>query len=168
MTSDPLAEQIVEDLLFATGRALREDHKDVGKLFQVPQIMETVNGKRIVNSEDDVRDVFAGVRKYFAANKVTDVVRTVISAEFLTPELVGSSHVSQLMREGGEPFRTPYPVYTVTRWFEGAWRISASVIAIVDCADHVSALTDPIRPISDHGLLQTLTRNGGSEGRPRL
>lgn len=167
MSPNLRAEEIVEDLLYETGRALSGEIHEIGDLFEVPQIMETPEGKRLVETEDDARRVLAGVRAYFEESGVTDIVRTVISAEFLSPDLIGSSHVTQLLREGGEPFRAPYPVYTITRRSQGLWRVSASIIAIMDCAKHVAALTGPIRPVSDHGLLQALSRNGGSEGRPR-
>ncbi len=141
MTSDLLAEEIAEDLLYKTGKALLDGSiDDVGRYFEVPQIMETLAGKRLVETEDDIRQVLARMLDYFAAHGITDVVRAVISSEFLSPDLIGSTHVSQLMRIDGTPFRAPYPTYSVIRKSQGRWRISSSIYAIVDSPDHIAAL----------------------------
>ena len=152
MTSDLLAEDIAEDLLYRTGKALRGGRfEDVGELFEVPQVMETLAGKRLIETEEDVRQVFASVRDYWAANGITDVARTVISSEFLADDLIGSTHVSQMMRADGSPFRSPYPSYFVLRRSDGRWRISSSIHAIVDNPEHVAALSGNLTVIEEKG-----------------
>ncbi len=152
MTSELLAEDIAEDLLYNTGKALKGGRlDDVGAFFEVPQIMETLAGKRLVETEDDVRQVLSSVRNYLKANGITDVVRTVISSEFLAEDMIGSTLVSQLMRADGSPFRSPYPSYSVLRRSNGRWRFSSSIHAIVDNPEHTAALCGNLTSIKGKG-----------------
>ncbi len=144
------AEDIAEDLLCATGKALSNGDLDgIGSYFEVPQVMETLAGKRLVETEEDVRQVFEAIIGYFEENGITDVVRTVISSEFLSENVIGSTHVSQLMRSDGSPYHAPYPSYSVLRKTEGKWRISSSIYAIVDNPEHVAALAGNVRKIPE-------------------
>ncbi len=150
MSSDLTAEDIAEELLYRTSRSLTSDDlTSVADCFILPQYIETQLGSRLIETEDAVRQVFSSVRKYFVENDVTDIVRTVISAEFLSPDTVGSTHVSRLMRGDGGLFRAPYPVYSIIRRVDGDWKIASSSYAILDAPEHNKALNPelPQNPI---------------------
>lgn len=140
--SDGHAEDIAEDLLYRTGLAhTTGDMKAAAECFELPQLMETSSGRMLIETEDEVIRVFKNVRRYLAENDVSDIVRTVVSAEFLDPNLIGSTHVSRLMKSDGTLFRAPYPTYSILRRTGGEWRIVSSTYAILDAPEHNSALS---------------------------
>lgn len=136
------AEGIADDLLYRTGRALvLGDVENVHDCFVLPQVMETLEGARLVREPEDVRRVFEGVRAYFAENNVTDIVRTIVEATFLEPGVIESVHASRLMQPDGQVFRNPYPVYSrLDLCDDGVWRIALSNYAISDSREHSEAL----------------------------
>lgn len=141
MSSDLTAEDIVEELLYRTSKALKsDDSKGVETCFVIPQYMETLLGSRLIESEEALLQVFASVRKYFKENCVTDVVRTVVSAEFLDADTVGATHVSRLIQRDGELFRSPYPVYSIIRRVDSGWKVASTSYAILDAPEHNKAL----------------------------
>lgn len=164
MKNDLRAEDIAEDLLYITGQALfGRATQAVEACFDIPQMLETQSGKRLIESAEDIRKVFEDVRAYFSRNGITDIVRTVVSAEFLAPTMIGATHVSQLMLPDGTPFRAPYPTYSILRLNCGKWRIASSIYAIIDCPEHASALSGTERMIEGGQL----NPNEGNEERPR-
>lgn len=142
MDSDLTAEGIAEDLLYRTGNTLFAT--DIGKIadcFIVPQYMETLLGSRLIESKEAVEQVILSVRQYLVENGVVDPVRTVVSAEFLDSDTVGSTHVSRLMRADGELFRAPYPVYSIIRRVgQDDWKIASTSYVILDAPEHNRAL----------------------------
>ena len=141
MDKERIADEIADDLLYRTGRAITSgDLEWADGCFQLPQFMETVDGSQLIETEEGVRQVIRNVRAYYAANGVTDVVRTVISAEFVDPNTIGSTHVARLMKAGGKAFRAPYPVYSIIRKIGDDWKIVSTSYAILDAPDHNRAL----------------------------
>ncbi|MEO9823691.1 MAG: hypothetical protein ABJF50_04635 [Paracoccaceae bacterium] len=141
MDSDLTAEDIAEELLYRTGNTLVAN--DIGKIadcFIVPQYMETLLGSRLIESKEAVEQVIISIRQYLTDNDLVDPVRTVVSAEFLDGDTVGSTHVSRLIRTDGELFRAPYPVYSIIRRVGDDWKIASSSYAILDAPDHNRAL----------------------------
>lgn len=136
-----LAEEIADDLLYRTGQAMSSGNGDqFSECFSVPHMMETPEGARVLASEDAIRSVYDCVRSYYDLNGVTEVVRTVLSAEFLGPDLVGAMYVTRLIQEGQTPFRNPYPMYSILRRLDGAWRVTTCSYAILDSPEHNRAL----------------------------
>ena len=108
-----VAEDIAEDLLYRTGRALIDGKLEgVEDCFFLPQSMETTEGARIVRTPDDVRGVFEEVRSYFAESGVVNIVRTVVEAKFVSEQKIESVHVSRLWRYNKDLSETTYPVYS--------------------------------------------------------
>lgn len=141
MTQDRLADEIAEDLLYRTGKAMSADVFDwVCECFDLPQIVETLDGKSLIETEDDLLRIFRNLRQYYAKHNVTDVARTVVTAEFIDAETIGMTHAAQLMRPGGEVFRAPYPVYSILRKFGEVWKIAGCSYAILDAPEHNRAL----------------------------
>lgn len=141
MRRDLLAEDIAEELLYRTGQALAgRNENGATACFAIPFLIDTAYGQRLIETEDAVREIYAHVRTYLAENDVTDVVRTVHSAEFLAPDIIGTIHVSQLMKSDGTAFRRPYPVYSVLHKSGRVWRIASSTYAILDAPEHNAVL----------------------------
>ena len=135
------AEDIAEELLHRTGRVYAsKDASLAAGCFLLPQTIETSAGKCLLETEDNVRQVFENVMDYYAKNDVTEIVRTVVKAEFLDDNTVGATHVSRLMLSDGSCFRKPYPTYSILRKTQGGWKLSSSAYAILDSDAHNDAL----------------------------
>ena len=118
MSSDVTADDIAEELLYRTGNTLvAEDLGQVAQCFFVPQYIDTLLGSRLIETYESVVEALESVRQYYRKNGVVDVVRTVVTAEFLDADTIGSTHVSRLIRSEGELFRAPYPAYSILRRF---------------------------------------------------
>ena len=141
MPDHGLAEDIAEEILYRTGRAMKDGDFDAFfECFEIPQIMETLDGAKLVTTRDGMRDTFFHVYRYYQDNGVVDLVRTVVNARFLDEETIGSTHVSRLLKANGEPFRNPYPVYSVVKRIGGQWKVVSNSSAILDAPDHNRAL----------------------------
>lgn len=142
MSQDCAAEEIADELLFKTGKALISgDFDSFRGCFGLPHLIETEGGRRLLKTEDDLREVFEDVRRYYEADGITDVARTVVEARFLNADTIGSTHVTRLLKPDGPILRNPFPVYSVIRRHGHLdWRIMTSVYAILDCPAHNAAL----------------------------
>lgn len=94
MTEFNTAEDIAEEILYLTGKAILEHDDDVFiSCVALPLLMETVNGQRVFISEDEVRHCLLGVRQHMKECDLVDFARTVVSAKFLDANTIGSTHV---------------------------------------------------------------------------
>lgn len=141
MPDHGMAEEIAEELLYQTGRAMKAGDFDAFfEHFEIPQVLETVDGDMLITTVAGMCDVFDRVRQYYEDNDVRDVVRTVVSARFLDEESLGSTYVTRLLKSGGEPFRNPFPAYSVIKYLNGKWKIVSNSAAILDAPSHNRAL----------------------------
>jgi len=135
------AEEIADYLLHRTGRGLMTGEFDVfAACFELPQVLETTEGTRLVKDRDDLRRIFDSMRQFFREREVTDLVRSVVSSRFQGPNKVESIHVSRLLKAGGETYRAPYPVYSVLQRRPDGWKITFSHYVILDSRTHNGAL----------------------------
>lgn len=136
------ADEVANELLFRTGKMLETGEAYwIRDCFYFPQTVETFVGKRMLFSDECVIEVFTSIRQLYERENVTDIARTVISAERLAPDLIGSVHVAKLLREDGQPYRAPYPVYSLIRKINRRWKITSTLYAILDSYDHNKCLS---------------------------
>jgi len=142
MSQDCAAEEIADELLFKTGKALMSaDFEKFSTCFGFPHIIETEEARRVLQGKDDLRTVFEDVVRYYADKGVVDLARTVVEARFLNADTIGSTHVTRLLQAKGTVLRKPFPVYSIIRRHGHLdWRIMSSVYAILDCSEHNAAL----------------------------
>lgn len=139
---DLIAEEIAEELLYRTGRALLEGVLEgVEDRFTLPHSLETTEGARIVRTPDDIHGIFREVRAYFAETGVVNMVRTVVEAKFISEAEIEAVHVSRIWRRGEEQPGSTYPVFCGLKLCDdGKWRIANSNYAITDSRRFCSAL----------------------------
>lgn len=130
---DSTAEEIADDLLYRTGQGLkRNDFQMMRRCFDIPNMIETTQGKRMIKTEQEFFKTFEDMRNYYKANCVVDVARIIISSEFLDSQTIGSTHASRLILQDGTLFLKPYPVYSIIKFLHGNWKIVSSIYAILD------------------------------------
>lgn len=142
MSQDCAAEEIADELLFKTGKALiTRDFDGFRPCFGLPHLIETEAGRRILKTTEDLRRAFDDVVRYYAEERVADLARTVVEARFLDADTIGSTHVTRLMQADGRSLRNPFPVYSIIRRHGHLdWKIMSGVYAILDCPRHNAAL----------------------------
>ena len=141
MSQDVAAEDVLEDILYRTGRGVLENNDAIFlSSIALPLLQETVDGQRVFTSEAEVCAMLAGVRAYMTENGYVDLARTVVSAEFLDDKTISGTHVSLLMDKDGNSTRPPYPVHSMVRLTGSEWRLTSSIYAILDAPEHNTAL----------------------------
>lgn len=141
MTQDIAAESVAEEILYLTGKAIMENDDDIFiACVALPLLMETINGQRVLVSNDEIRQSLTGVRQYMKENDFVDLVRTVVSAEFLDTNTIGSTHVCKMIHREKRAIRSPFPVYSVFRRYGTSWKLTSCIYAILDSPEHNSAL----------------------------
>jgi len=141
MTKDAAAEAIADELLYLTGKAIKERDDDMFLYcMSLPLMMETSSGKKLITTKQEVRDILAGVRDYMANHAYVDMVRTVISARFIDADTIESTHVSLMIGKDGTRNRAPYPAHTIIKRFGDTWKMVSTLYAILDSDEHNNVL----------------------------
>lgn len=126
------ARDISNALLSRSGQALKSgDFEQFASCFAFPHEIETFAGSNLLETEEDLHQLFNAVRHKHVAMSVTDMVRHCISAEFHDDETVKATHETRLMN-GRFLVQDPYPCFSVIRFLDGAWRVASSCYAIPD------------------------------------
>lgn len=143
MSQDCAAEEIADELLFLTGKALMTgDFDRFSTCFGLPLMMETSEGHSVIRTLEALHQRFDALRDYYHRHQVSDLVRTVVEARFIDADTIGSTHVARVIVNGGTMPRNPYPVYSVIRRHGHLdWRIMSSIYAILDCPEHNAVLS---------------------------
>ena len=134
------AREISEDLLCRTGQALMNgDFAQFMQCFALPQEMDTLDGRRMISSEQGMQEMFDGVRAYFSEKGVTELARVCVEASFLSPDTIATTHKSRLLN-GVTLIQDPYPAYAIVKQMGAQWKITFSQYAILDEPEHNQAL----------------------------
>lgn len=97
-TMSLIARGITEDILTRTANAmLAGDFDALNACFNLPFTVETYDKKIRVRTVEDHRAIFKTMVDGYAMRGVTDIVRDCEAAEFITPTLIRSLHVSHVM-----------------------------------------------------------------------
>ncbi|MEM9971467.1 MAG: hypothetical protein AAF762_10265 [Pseudomonadota bacterium] len=130
--SDPAAEEIADELLYLTGKALATECFEFFRPhFDLPQIIETLSGDRLIASERDLRMLFDDVCAEYRKKGVVNVVRSIVSSQFIDADTIGSTHVSHTIDRNGEAIGTPYPTYSILRRKSDGWKIVRSMVVLL-------------------------------------
>ncbi len=134
------AREIAEDLLDRSGRGLTEGDFDLfERCFALPNEMETFEGRRVIETREEMRAVFDDVRAYYDRIGRTRVDRFIVDAEFRNSTCIVSTHQSHVYA-GEDLAQQPFDVLSVIELQDGVWRIRHSEYAITDSKDHSNAL----------------------------
>lgn len=145
----PTAREIAEDLLDRSGRGLTRGDFDLFQgCFALPKEMETFNGRRVIETKEEMETVFDDVRAYYRNIGMTRVDRHIVDAEFRNQTCIVSTHRS-LVYGGDDLIQQPFDVLSVIELQDGVWRIRHSEYAITDSTDHNNALVGPDAKLVD-------------------
>ena len=137
---DAEARLIAEDLLERTADALISgDFEAFHPCFVLPQIIDTSAGQVELRTLKDLRRTFDGVRGYHHRLSVTDIVRRCISADFVDPDTVMSTHSARLL-SGSFLVNEAVPVLSRLQRTPEGWKIAATQYAVAEDEGMLAAL----------------------------
>jgi hypothetical protein len=124
------AVDIAEAILNVTGDALMSGDFDAfAAVFHVPQTMATMAGPIHMETLDDMRRAFDDMHAHFKAVGVTEMVRSIVAAEYKSPTRIESTHVSDILHNG-KRIGDPYPVYSILERIDGDWKVAGGEYAL--------------------------------------
>lgn len=123
------ARAIVEAMLKRTSDAILDnDFGTMNACFALPFTVETAEEKLTVTTEDEHRAMFDRLVEGYRTKNVTEIIRVCEVAEFVTPLVIRSLHISHLMA-GNLRVDEPMPTLATTQLIDGAWRITSAQYA---------------------------------------
>ena len=141
------AREVSEYLLQQTGTAFSQNDEDAFiQHFSLPNEIETFEGRKKINTPEDLRKVFRAVKAHYDKTGVTDVVRHCVEAAFIDETTVVATHETRLIC-GAMITRAPFPVLSVLKFNGTAWQIESSKYAIEDHHAHNKALMSAGTPV---------------------
>ena len=131
--------EAAEFLLDVTGEAQRSgDFEAYAMRFALPNVVVSPQGSQTLGTRADLRRVFDGVRTVMADKGDAEMVRSVISAQFIgTTELL-ANHISCWMVDGVR-IAAPYTCSGTAQLIHGRWQIVRSSY-LVKTIPHLAAV----------------------------
>lgn len=134
------AREVAEDLLRRTGDSLLAgDFEEFACHFRLPALIETFEGKSILETENDLRTVFCGAHEYYARHNLEDLYRNCVEANYRDDDTIESTHETRLISHG-VLIIPPFPVFSILRRFDRAWKIVQSSYAVSQADEFHNAL----------------------------
>ena len=130
LESERAAFLISEELLERTGKALLSRDFDAFHLnFTMPTLVETFEGRRIIDTVEKLRDAFDGACDHYGAHRATDLVRNVLAAEFQDDVTIRSTHECRVLA-GDVLSQAPFAVYSQIVVQDGRWKVAESIYVV--------------------------------------
>ncbi len=135
------AHDIAEDLLDRTGRAMDNgDFEAFESCFSRPVVMDTLEEKLLLQTREDVRRTFDAVRRFRAQNGVIKALRENVSAEFVDPQTIATTHVTRMLTAQNAILGQPYIAHSLLRNVNGTWQFNFCQYAVDDLPQLNAAL----------------------------
>lgn len=124
------AREISEMLLEETRAALMADHFEAfAECIHLPHFIASSDDKRVLETLQDLRDIFKKVIQDYVSKRITELVRFCDVAEYRSPTRIEATHTTHLM-SGNQRIGDPFPVFSVLEFIDGRWKISSSQYAV--------------------------------------
>ena len=135
------AQDVSEHLLARTGEAmLAGDFDSFAKCFSLPYEIETLDGKRSIETRASLRLTFDSVHAHLVKQQVTIMARHCVSACFRGPNEVAATHETRLISRD-ILVQEPFPAFSILRkQADDAWRITHTSYVILDSTNLNAAL----------------------------
>lgn len=143
------AMDLAQIFLDQTGHAMETGNFDqLAACFAFPQEIDTFDGRRLISTPQELKEIFDSVRRHYQSLGATSVVRHVVQAEFEDPDTLIATHETRVLNHD-QLVQTPFPVFSVAKRTEDGWKITMSQYAIVDAPAHNAALSGHKPPQAD-------------------
>ncbi len=118
---------IMERGLAETGTALmRDDFDGFAAWIGLPYTVISAGDTVVCTSQDDLRQLFAQAREYYAVRDVAQLVRVVRVAAFTSPDHLRCTYETNLLSPRNQLVGAPHLCLTDLRRAEGRWQVMRS------------------------------------------
>ncbi len=130
---DAAAEEIYQMHLDLLSTALiKNDFETFSGRIGLPHQITTETDMIRISTSEEMRDLFESFASMYSNSGLTDFVRTVKEAKFITPDEIIGTHISHQMRNG-QRVLPPYPNrIRLVRGDDGVWRETHCANAILN------------------------------------
>lgn len=140
MTALAPASEIVEGVLNRTGQALLDgDFEIFLNHFQLPQIIETFEGRQTITNAEDLKKLFVSVRGYHKGQNVDRIVRSCRQAEYKSENSI-EGVFNALLFSGAELVQTVMSTFVMLQRHDDIWKISYNMYGVNEDSDFGKAL----------------------------
>lgn len=131
MKDSLLAVDIHQEILDRTGTAMMTgDFAAFRVCFTLPTVFETFETRREVTSEAELRAVFDRVTENRRVQRVQDMARRCIMAEFRDPETIAATHETRYIYIGNILAPVISAGFSVLRLQDGLWKVASSQYSV--------------------------------------
>jgi len=93
------AKEIAEDILERTRIGLIENEFETFvACFALPHSVDTIEGRKLIETHEQVRVTFDSIQAFFAEHGVTDISRQCIDASFRNDDTITTVHKTRLLK----------------------------------------------------------------------
>lgn len=134
------ARDITTEFLDRSGLAfVNGDFEAFRECIALPYELETFQGKRTVDSEDELKSVFDAILMHHRKTGVTQMARNVLEAVHRDENTILATFETRLLN-GTILTQAPYPVFAIIIHDGESWKTNCMTFAIEDSPDHNSLL----------------------------
>lgn len=119
-TALEVVEHVLDD---STGSLSERDYPALTRRFALPHVLTGPKGGRTLRSIEDVQALFEDAAALRAEYGTTDVLRTILSAQFAGPSEISTSHLNCWVKDGIRVAPT-YTCHATLILRDGVWQVS--------------------------------------------
>ena len=135
------AQAVCEALLEKTRIGILDGDLDVFKeCFALPHAVETFEGRRVLETIEELEDLLHCVREHYHSLGTTDLVRHMVAAEWLSDNKLRASVECRVLN-GVQLVLAPYIIFANYEKIDGMWKIRDSIYVIDDAPLYMRALS---------------------------
>jgi len=135
------AKEICDRILQETGAALlAHDFPSFESLIHLPTTVETFEGRRVIETREELRRTFEDVCHHYDTVSATDLVRHVVAAEHVDEDTIRATVQCRVLC-GTELRQAPYIIFSKYIRLGGEWRIAESTYVLDDAPIYTRALS---------------------------
>ncbi|MGP6086606.1 hypothetical protein [Antarctobacter jejuensis] len=154
MGNDPEACELFQDMLDRCGEAmLSGDMPALLRWFAVPNTVDSLEGRRVLNTEAETRALFEEVIARQREQSITHMVRRVTHAEFKDPDTIWATHETRYIYHGTVLSGTPHQAFSILHRYPDCWKVHLAQFTVdgrnpLNSAMRRSMLATSDRPVT--------------------
>ncbi|WP_305970486.1 MULTISPECIES: hypothetical protein [unclassified Mameliella] len=124
MQDDAEARRIFQDMLDRCGEAmLAGDMEGVLRWFAIPNTVESFEGRRVLASVDETRELFRTIMARQRELSITHMIRKVTHAEFRDADTIQATHETRYIHHGTVLSESPHVGLSILHRHPDCWKV---------------------------------------------
>lgn len=124
MRNDTEARRIFQDMLDRCGEAmLAGDMPSLLRWFAVPNTVDSLEGRRVLHTENETRALFEAVIARQREQDITHMIRHVTHAEFKDADTIWATHETRYIFHGTVLSDRPHHAFSILHRYPDCWKV---------------------------------------------